>query len=119
MSEEREVIEIEYCDKCEKVMGFPAKRKDDSEYEWGCVGLITEPQDPTDIHDCLNKIRFCIEGKTYEEIDSHEWTAWEAQMVLMGLSFAVARHLEDFQPTQEQIDILLKNGITDHKLNVT
>lgn len=112
MDEDIYTIDCDLCDYCEKIIGLPA-RHEEQDYEWGCVGLITHPQDPKDVHDNLNKIRICIGNIHTDHIDSHEWTVWEAQMVSMGLGFAIAKYLEDFQPTSDDIDRLLKNGFVD------
>lgn len=111
------ILECELCDRCEKVMGIPACDENGTVYEWGCVGLITKPQDDKDIHDALNKIRICIETSDPNKLTSHEWTPWEAQMIALATTCVVARYLEDGQPTHDQVKELLKNGYKDRNLN--
>ena len=113
IEEKRDIIDCDLCDNCEKVIGLPAHNQDEEIYEWACVGLITEPIDPNDIHDHLNKIRICIETNDKDNLTIHEWTPWEAQLVATGLGFAVARYLEDFQPDLETTNHMLKNGFHD------
>jgi len=111
------ILECELCDRCEKVMGLPACNEDGSIYEWGCVGLITEPEEHDDIHDALNKIRICVETSDPEKLSSHEWTPWEAQMVALAMTCVVAKYLESGQPTHDQVEELLKNGYNDRLIN--
>jgi len=110
---ERDIIECDLCDNCEKVLGLPAHNQDSELYEWACVGLITEPLDPTDIHDHLNKIRLCLENNDKEKLTAYEWTPWEASLVATGLGFAVTKYLEDFQPDIATTNHMLKNGFHD------
>lgn len=115
MSDE-EIIPLEshLCDNCKPIQTMSCYvEHDDTKQEWACVGLIPEPGDLNDTHDNLNTIRLCIHAGP-DEIIVHEWTAYEANSIILLLSMAVNLELQQGQPTVELINELMeKTGLTD------
>ncbi|GAG39157.1 unnamed protein product, partial [marine sediment metagenome] len=94
-------LDHELCDSCD-VMRAAICYMTQGEVleEWACIGKITTLRSENDIHDQMNTIRLCV-IKPQGGITAHEWTPWEASVVALLLNEAVARHLEDGQPTVE------------------
>ena len=109
--DEVEPIGSDLCQHCDPIYQTVCINDEGKKREWACVGMITQPEDPMNVHDALNTVRICIE-RGEDKITSHEWTPYEAHTIALMLQMAVNTHLEDGQPTVEHVAELVKLGYT-------
>jgi len=103
--------ECDECKSCERV-AFHAihKKEKDIEEKWLCVGKIIRPNNPKNLHDAMNQVRFCIADlSTENESKQWSWTPYEALTVSTILQHGVRAILNDQHDDEFQ---KLKNSLS-------
>ena len=87
------------CEFCECIAYHSVRRKEnDVPEKWICVGRIIKTENPKDLHEALNEIRFCIANlETENETKQWEWTPYEALSVSLILQYGVRDVLKEKQ----------------------
>ena len=92
---------VDECEKCNRLLQeFDyMEHEDELPTKWMCIGRIIKPNPPKNEHDEYNEIRICLQGS--DEIQTWEWTPFEASRVGLGLTFAATDFLLDLQPDKD------------------
>ena len=117
MSQKILTLDNDLCDQCHK-LGSEIAADQEGAYEWCCVGEIIMPEEPKDLHEELNSVRFCLlRGARDSKIFAQEWTTYETSRVAMALIWAVSNDLIKDQPKMEEetVDESIKRIINENK----
>jgi len=91
----------DFCNSCECVAIFAGLDKNGLESEMFCGGLIKKPRKPNNLHERINRIRFCtvVDGEDPTKgVYTSDLTEMEAAELIRILSRCLGDSLERLQP---------------------